>query len=1676
MAITATFSNGTLSIVGDDTQNAISVSRDLAGTILVNGGAVAITGGPATAANTALIDVSALGDLDTIQFDDTNGALPAATIAGGDAADMIVGGGEADTITGGRGDDTALMGGGDDTFIWNPGDGNDTIEGQSGTDTLQFNGANVAEQIDISANGGRVRFTRDVANITMDLNSVEHITFNALGGADTITVGDLSGTDAQLVAIDLAGTLGGTTGDGQVDQVTVNGTAAADAIAVSNASGSVTVTGLAAAVSILHPDAIDNLILNAGGGDDVVNASTLSAGAVALTINGGAGNDLLIGSQGGDTIIGATGDDTALMGGGDDTFVWNPGDGSDIVEGQAGSDTLLFNGANVNERIDISANGGRARFTRDVASITMDLNDVEHIHFNARGGVDTVTVNDLTGTDVTDVTVDLAGVPGSGTGDGAADKVIMNGTAADDTFQVSGAGGAVVIGGLGTQLTVLGAEAIDSVETAGNGGTDTTQVNGTDGDETFTITANGTFARVDRVTPDPFAVDVGTEKLVIHAGGGNDMISASGNLAALVAITIDGGAGNDTILGGNGADTLIGGDGNDFIDGNQGNDVAFLGAGDDTYQWDPGDGSDIVEGQDGSDTLQFNGSNANEKMAISANGQRVLFTRDVANIVMDLDGVEHIKVNALGGTDTVTVNDLSGTDAADITVNLASTLGGTAGDGAADQVIMNGTAADDTFQVSGAGGAVVIGGLGTQLTVLNAEAADSIQTVGNGGTDTTQVNGTGGDETFSITANGTFARVDRVTPDPFAVDVGTEKLVISAGGGNDMISASGNLAALVAITIDGGAGNDTILGGNGADTLIGGDGNDFVDGNQGNDTAFLGDGDDTFQWDPGDGSDIVEGQSGSDTLQFNGSNANEKMAISANGQRALLTRDVGNIVMDLDGVEHVHVNALGGTDQITVNDLTGTDVTDVTIDLASPPGSGAGDGAADTVTINAGGGNNAFSITSGSPGTLTVSGLAEQVTVLGLEAANDHVVVNGEGGTDTATVNGTGADETFAVTANGALVHVARIIANPFAVDIGTTESIMISAGGGNDTITAGPGLAALTALTLNGGVGNDTITGGDGADILIGGLGADILDGGAGDDRFVYRLGDGSDHILNFVAGPGTDDKVDLRAVPTVQSFAQLQLLMSQNGGNTVIDFGNGDTITLNGVLPGALSADDFLFNVAPVAQDGTASGNEDNAINGALVASDVDSPSLTYSRVSQAAHGTVTVNANGTFSYTPNADFNGTDSFTFKANDGSLDSNVATVHLTVAPVNDAPVIVSDGGGDTAPVSIAENTTAVTTVHATDIDSPSITYSIAGGSDAAKFQIDSATGALSFITAPNFEIPTDSDHNNSYLVQVHASDGSLADDQSITVKVTDADESQFTVHWTASIDAGSHPAGWVPTGIGDFNSDATSDLAWFNPTTGDIDIWKLANGAWTASSDVGPHPAGYQPVGFGDYNDDGTSDVLWFNPTTRDVDLWKIDNAQWAGSIDIGTHPAGYAPSGVGDFTGDGTSDVLWYNSVTRDVDLWKISDGQWAGSIDIGTHPAGYVPSAFGDFTGDGTSDIAWYNPSTGDIDIWKIVNGQWAGSIDVGPHPAGWQPLGAADFNKDGTSDIVWYNPTNNDIDIWVMKNGQWAGSFDIGTHPAGSAPVGIGDFDHNGVNEVMWADTTTGRIDNWMLAFT
>ena len=212
------------------------------------------------------------------------------------------------------------MGAGDDTFVWNPGDDNDTLEGESGFDTMRFNGAVIDETINVSANGGRVLFTRNIATVTMDLDDVEQIDFQALGGADTITVNDLSGTDVTGVHIDLAATIGGTTGDGAADTVTLNATNGDDVIVVFSSGTSLFIQGLAEQVVIDNFEAaLDRLVINGLGGDDVVEASNVLA-PFGVVVNGGEGDDILLGGQGNDTLDGGAGDDVLIGGDGIDVL------------------------------------------------------------------------------------------------------------------------------------------------------------------------------------------------------------------------------------------------------------------------------------------------------------------------------------------------------------------------------------------------------------------------------------------------------------------------------------------------------------------------------------------------------------------------------------------------------------------------------------------------------------------------------------------------------------------------------------------------------------------------------------------------------------------------------------------------------------------------------------------------------------------------------------------------------------------------------------------------------------------------------------------------------------------------------------------------------------------------------------------------------------------------------------------------------------------------------------------------------------------------------------------------------------------------------------------------------------------------------------------------------------
>jgi Ca2+-binding RTX toxin-like protein len=215
----------------------------------------------------------------------------------------------------------------------------------------------------------------------MDLNDVERIEFNALGGADQITVHDLTGTDVTEVDVNLAAQINGTTGDSAADTVTANGTNGDDIAVLFGQGSDLQVLGLAAQINVTGAEAAnDRMVIRGLAGDDVIEASGVSAGAMALTLDGGVGNDILVGGAGNDTLLGGDGDDV-LVG----------GDGNDVLDGGAGDDTIIAGpgdiviqnfaaGADSGDRLDVSAfdvsfDWLMAHATQAGGDVVLDLGD-----------------------------------------------------------------------------------------------------------------------------------------------------------------------------------------------------------------------------------------------------------------------------------------------------------------------------------------------------------------------------------------------------------------------------------------------------------------------------------------------------------------------------------------------------------------------------------------------------------------------------------------------------------------------------------------------------------------------------------------------------------------------------------------------------------------------------------------------------------------------------------------------------------------------------------------------------------------------------------------------------------------------------------------------------------------------------------------------------------------------------------------------------------------------------------------------------------------------------------------------------------------------------------------------------------------------------------------------------
>ena len=546
-AYSAQVNNGTLTLTGNGAsdQLALRLQTGVPTTLQVD---VGDNGSADFSFDRAAFDrivVNAGGGNDRVRIDETNGVFTDTeetsingqnghdTLLGGSGIELFLGGAQNDLVDG-NGGGVGILGTGRDSFVWDPGDGSDTVEGQGGTDTLVFNGSGGDENFDFSANGQRFRFFRNLGNITMDTDEVERVDLNTLGGADNAVVNDLTGTDVTLASIDLEGILGGGSGDGQPDTITVNGTAGADVIEVRKTASAIEVEGLAADVLVRRAEqGSDRLAIDGRGGGDLVKVfgsaandvnrrrplahrrqragdrlnlpafvdltgvATLSVkgldgddtisganGLAALlslrlhggddedVINGGDGADGLLGGAQNDLVDGNGGSDVGILGTGRDSFVWDPGDGSDTVEGQGGTDTLVFNGSGGDENFDFSANGQRFRFFRNLGNITMDTDEVERVDLNTLGGADNAVVNDLTGTDVTLASIDLEGILGGGSGDGQPDTITVNGSNAPDSVRIRRDGDIVDVAGLAPRVRIEHSEAAnDRLTVNGLGGT-----------------------------------------------------------------------------------------------------------------------------------------------------------------------------------------------------------------------------------------------------------------------------------------------------------------------------------------------------------------------------------------------------------------------------------------------------------------------------------------------------------------------------------------------------------------------------------------------------------------------------------------------------------------------------------------------------------------------------------------------------------------------------------------------------------------------------------------------------------------------------------------------------------------------------------------------------------------------------------------------------------------------------------------------------------------------------------------------------------------------------------------------------------------------------------------------------------------------------------------------------
>ena len=926
----------------------------------------------------------------------------------------------------------------------------------------------------------------------------------------------------------------------------------------------------------------DPIDLSGGDGGDTIDASEsevpviVDAGTGDDVVSGGNAADEISGGEGSDVITGGGGDDIIDAGVGDDQVIWAAGDGNDVINGGEGEDQLdvTLDDTQPSELSISSDADGNVILTADDGT-ELVLDEVEEIVINAGAAGTTITIGDLSNTDISQNTLYFNGGIGDdtfdasvtdrrivATGNDGSDTLLsgtgndmLDGGAGDDVLNAGGGSGVdTVLGGSGDDLisTTLGDDfnslAVDIVDGgADNDQLDVNLVENTPQELLFRVESNGDGS-----------FSITSEDLALHETLHVSNVETLRLIASEGALSIELGALGDSTLAANGVN-FEGSNDADFLDGSDTDVVveAFGGGGDDNLiggsQNDllfGGDNNDSLSGDEGDDVLR--GEAGNDIMDGGAGWDKADYSAETSGVTVDL-GIFVAQNTGAAGMDTL--------------VNIEEV------EGSAFDDTLSGNDFDNTLS-GGDGNDTISGGLGWDF-VFGGNGNDTLDDP-----DGAILSGDAGDDTIDGFAS--------YWNDPTAVQINLSNSAYDVfGGGSQIVNArqasdgygdtdsflsgtSGVEGSALGDHFQGSSGDDVILGRAGNDVIIGGDGDDYFRGGSGDDDIDGGAG---VDW--ADYRDFGTDHNGAATQGIN-LNLNTGAVTDSYGDTDTLTgveNAWGSAFADVmigDGGDNVLLaregddNVSGGDGNDTLGGWTGNDTID----------GGAGDdiilGDADDDTMTGGAGADTFRFLSVANGNdefgheiITDFNVAEdvlEVVNLGISSLSDVASLATENAGDTIITIDANNSITLQGVTLASLTDANFLYADPPEGGIGGTDGDDVLEGtSGNDVMNGG-----LGNDTLFGRDGDDNLNGDDGDDRLFGGQGADSINGGNGIDSANYSE-DPAGVTVNLVTGTATDgygDTDSLTGIENITGTIYSDTLTGDDGNNFFsADNGNSPT-----------------------------------------------------------------------------------------------------------------------------------------------------------------------------------------------------------------------------------------------------------------------------------------------------------------------------------------------------------------------------------------------------------------------------------------------------------------------------------------------------------------------------------